>query len=92
MLLQKEKEEEAYQKRRALAAKHEAQKQAQKLEEQRQKDLRWYEETINTGKVFGQFFFELCIKAMLLPTSLKSTEGSQSERAEHNSKVVNNEL
>ena len=79
-MLQEEKEEEAYAKRKAFAAKVEAEKQTMDVEAERQRDLQWYHETINTGKVFGQFLFELCVKALPLPSLTTNTEASQQDK------------
>ena len=73
---QEEKEHQAYLKRRALAAKWEAQKAAKELEAQRERDLQWFQETLDTTKVVGQFLFELCVKALPLPDLMTSSETS----------------
>lgn len=77
--MQEEKEHQAYLKRRALAAKWEAQKAAKELEVQREQDLLWFQETLDTTKVFGQFLFELCVKALPMPQLTSSSETSQKD-------------
>ena len=72
--MQEEKEHQAYLKRQALAAKWEAQKAAKELEAQRERDLQWFQATLDTTKVVGQFFFELCVKALPLPNLASSSE------------------
>ena len=77
--MQEEKEHQAYLKRQALAAMWEAQKAAVELEAQRERDLQWFQETLDTTKVIGQFFFELCVKALPLPSLATSSKASQED-------------
>ena len=83
-IMQEEKEHQAYLKRQALAAMWEAQKAAMELEAQRERDLQWFQETLDTTKVVGQFFFELCVKALPLPSLATSSKASRQDK--HNSK------
>ena len=88
-VMQEEKEQEAYLKRRALAAKVEAQKAADELELQRQRDLQWFQDSINTSKVVGQFLFELCVKALPLPSLTAGTQASQKHQHDSKRKAAN---
>ena len=61
----------------ALAEKAQAQKEAQELERKREQELQSYHAAVNTRTVFGQFLYEMFVKA-LLPSS--STAGSQAQQ------------
>lgn len=85
--MQEEKEHQAYLKRQALAAKWEAQKAAKELEAQRERDLNWFQETLDTTKVVGQFLFEMCVKALLLPSLASSSWATQEDKQNSTSKA-----
>lgn len=81
---QEEEEQETYERRRAMAAIAEAHKKVNALELQRQQDLEWFREAMNTESLFGDFLFQLCVKAIPL-TSVMSSTHDQASRQEKNS-------
>lgn len=82
-VLQNEEEEEAYQRRKAMAATVEAHKRAGELELERQQDLKWFQEMIKSS-VFG-FLLQLCIKALPLGASMTSSAGQSFQQQEQHS-------
>ena len=86
--MQEEKEHQAYLKRQALAAKWEAQKAAKDLEAKRERDLQWFRATLDTTQVVGQFFFELCVKALPLPNLTSSSETNEEDGQNSKSKTA----
>lgn len=81
---QEEKEHEAYLKRRALAAKWEAEKAAKELQVQREQDLQWFQSSLDTTKVAGGFLFEMWVKALPLssPQTAKESRHKRKSKAE----------
>ena len=75
-LTQEERAQAARLKEEALAEKAKAEQEAQELEQKREEELQRYHAALNTRTVFGQFLFELFVKA-LLPAS--STAGTQEQ-------------
>lgn len=82
--LQEEKEHEAYLKRRAIAAKWEAEKAAKELQVQREQDLQWFQSSLDTTKAVGGFLFELWVKALPLssPQAAKESRHRRHSKAE----------
>lgn len=76
--MQEEKKLEAQLQKIALAEKTVAEKKAQEMEARRQQDLQRYNEDINTEKVFGQFLYEMFVKALSAPP-VKASGQSQME-------------
>ena len=75
--MQEEKKHEAQLQRIAVAEKAAAEKKAQEVQARRQQDLQRYNEDINTEKVFGQFLYEMFVKALSAPPM---TTGGQTQK------------
>lgn len=68
-----------------MAEKAAAEKKAQEVEARRQQDLQKYNEDINTEKVFGQFLYEMFVKALSAPSAATS---GQSQKTKLGSKLA----
>ena len=77
--MQEEKKHEAQLQSIALAEKAAAEKKMQKLEAQRQQELQRYNEDINTEKVFGQFLYEMVVKALFTLSVATSGEAQRKQ-------------
>lgn len=83
-----ELEQEAKLKRQALAQKEEALREVEELELQRQQELQRYQEAVNTAGVFGQFLYELCVKAIFLPSMKASNQAQQTSSTAANTRTA----